>query len=886
MVNISNDMIITNSSLSQVSRELIDQRVYKSGTITIKGKPVIINGVATSFSDENYFTQDNIVFHSPITNAKITFSGNYSPANTDDSCAWELVNKNNGQPNISLMFANSSIILYNGSNILLQVPNLTFEVENQVEITVDFKNSYIVGTTDRVQTCSVFVLLNKNTYSVSTAPSSTIINFSNYTSLALGNKNAKGAPWQGNIKLADFALYENGIVTYTPSARNTFTFNKILIGDGAIPLEDNSEEVLNHIYACPITEVTRTENNVLLTTVIPGDAQLTMREIALYYTDDTGSHVFSKIENLSVRKGRELSYKLIIHVKLDINVVNTIAMPKFVVKELDNANYSSFLTVKRLYNYIVAVLERMIRMNALGVGSYEMPSMLMTKTGGVGYNRAQELYRAEDDLDILKDNYFATCDYAKLKSKLTPYSTTTFDPSNLEKHGNVNLDEGTGIANNFSNLNYITTEHFVLSDNINWTISTEITTGATGTNQCILCSGENFINQALNLYINSGKLYFTIKGIDQIILKLNNDKQYLYTRNGTTTINDTLFYVWETSDNETYSQVYTTIYRDFNSSTGIFDNEGNQITALSFFSLVLAPSVTSEIANIELNKDYKISISRTNGVCTANCTDAEGTTQTSTFNFNAPLNNFYETYFGIRYNGNNDVSNYFNGSINLYNTSLITRSVEGGSESTFTLTEYVNKSLLDYFHIPEYAYNYFEVNNLGYDGTSYLEVYDGDITGNLDRIDFNNPEGFTLCTKVSLLNTKDKVLLTKGSTQTSSTYFRLEEKDLKLVFSVFYDDATVVLTKDFSNPKIIRQYISNPINITITCKDNLYKMYRDNELLVEYFLPNPASTNINGMYLMSNNDSEDCLIHDIISIEGALEPNEIYYVNNLLDTNF
>lgn len=895
MTNISSDMIITDSSLSQVSKELIDKRIYKDGTITIVGHPTIVEGTATGFSSSNYFTQSSISFSETLRNAKVTFSGNYSPSAGLNSCAWELRNTENDS--LSLTFTQDSAVLYYETQIIAQINNLLFETENPVNISVEFTNSYPEGSEELEQNCSILMFINGKIYT-KTVVVPNPVQFNTFNSLVLGNNTSTTKPWQGNIHLADFALYENDSIVYTPSARNTFTFNKIMIGDGVYPLTDTSDTVLNHIYECPITEISRTENNILLTTTIPAGAYLNIAEIALYYTDDTGSHIFSRISGLAVRKNADLSYNLVIHVKLDINVVNTIAMPEIVVKDEDYSNFSKFTTIKQIYAYITVNLERMIRLNALGIGNYTNNEMVMTKAGGVGFNKAQTLYRMENDLALWKDNYLATCNYLKLRKSFSPYTTRLFNSENLQKHGNIILNETTGIARGFYNEGYITTSTYNLSSYNKWTFKTKIRTQSIAGTQAILCLGGDYMNQSLKLYISNGFLKVSLCQEDKIIIRnISTATNYMYLRDGTATINNTEYYKWITTENDTYPVIYTSGFKDFTTATPLYDSTGTVITGWGFSSNVTPNSyTTADLIQLDANSDYDVQLSCLNGLF--NLEVVKGAAKQSLdFTFTDAINALRTSYFGVEFNGYATLNPYA-GSIDLLNTSLtvstVSESAQENSEYTyeFVTTAYFKNNLLDYFHIPDYAFHYFRVDNLGYDGVSYLEEYDGSFEGNLDRVDFLIPEGFTLCTKVHLIDPEDKILVAKGNNATGEVYFKLEVKNQELVFSLFLDSATVVMKKDFSSLELLRKYIEDPMTITVTCDGNqyspLFKMYRNNELLSQYLLPNMSTRNIFNMYL--TNFSEDTLgkheLHDIISLSGQLSPSEIYYINNILDTNF
>ena len=248
----------------------------------------------------------------------------------------------------------------------------------------------------------------------------------------------------------------------------SFEFTHILIGDGEFPLKNNSGPILKHIYEFPVIEVVRNKNNILLTAVIDEAAYLTIKELSLYcnYADGT-KHIFSIISGIKIDKSNDLIYKLIIHVNLDINVVNTVAFPEIKVKETDYANTSDFTNVKNIYTYTVENLERMIKTNALGVGNYlnglsedvnENPflplrpygldssdygKMFELKPVGVGYNKPQTFYRFYDKLKRWKDNYNALFRYSNILNRFPKESDRlrVFDKSLLQTYGSAEVED-------------------------------------------------------------------------------------------------------------------------------------------------------------------------------------------------------------------------------------------------------------------------------------------------------------------------------------------------------------------------------------------------------------------------------------------------------------
>lgn len=243
-----------------------------------------------------------------------------------------------------------------------------------------------------------------------------------------------------------------------------FDFTHILVGDGEFPLENNSGPILNHVYNFPVELIARNRNNILLSAVIDENAFLTIKELALYcnYSDGT-KHIFSKLSGLNVKKKADLIYRLIIHVNLNLNVVNTVAFPKVIIKDVEYINTSEFTNVKDIYAYTIENLERMIKTNALGIGAYlnglskdkenasflplrpyglnidEYGKMSELKPVGVGYNQPQTFYKYYDSLKELKNSYFSLFNYSNLKAKFSkePEFYTEFDKDLVKGFGSA-----------------------------------------------------------------------------------------------------------------------------------------------------------------------------------------------------------------------------------------------------------------------------------------------------------------------------------------------------------------------------------------------------------------------------------------------------------------
>ena len=931
MTNSFNDMIITNSSLSQISRELIDQRVYENGTINISGNPVIVNGVAAGLNSNNYFYHNNLSFNESVKKVVITFSGTYRQESEDMSCAWELIGDNS--PNISLCFDGNDLKLLKGSEIISQFPNLTVNLENQIKTTVSFINVYSENNIT-AQNCVLSVVYNGEYKETSVALES-IISFSNYSTVFLGNSSNTLNPWQGNVNLADFAIYQDNIILYSSSVRNSFKFEYLLLGDGTVPLTDESEPILDHIYKCEFSnEISRTNNHILLTTTIPKNAYLNIVEIGLYYKDDTGTHIFSKIDNLLIKKSSDLTYDLIIHINLEINVVNTTIVPEIIVNTPDYIKSSDFFTVKQVHAYIAENMERIVRLNSLGIGNYkngisvdkesnnflplrplynsddtygvlsylsEIPNNGQTRPVGVGINKPQAIYRGRRDLSFCIDEFFSAKGYANLKRKLTPTSTEVFNKDAIQEHGNVNVDEN-GVATLFSNINYVESGvPFSISSEDSWNINVRFKTPlSVNSTLTILSLNGEYINQPFLLQISNGNLNLTIKGRDTIVvLDTSTNTSSVYYRKSVTVMSDTKYYRWTNGTNN----ILTTVFDNLTSSTPFYNESGVQQSNLQFSSQEDTSIYNDTIANVLVGTNYTVNISYKNSIYTVEITNETNRSILAPVTFTSyyKINNTETTYFGIQGSGTGSTSNPFaGGSIFLKDTYFETATYDKNAvliysskvNYTTTINKYAN--LLDFFYLPEYERYYYKILNLGLNQTSYLSMFNGEFTGTYDRINFmENPQGFTLCVKAFLKNSAEKMILAKRNPEAENPYFVLEQKDNKLIFTLNLNQSSIKISREISTEEF-SSFFEQPINITIVCNGNrnspVFTMYRNNEVIGTAVLPEFDERSVTWMkltnYLTENSAPKDRIIYNILSIDGAVTTEDLYAINTVLNTNF
>ena len=930
MANISNNMIISKTGLSQVSRELIDQRVYKNGTITIVGSPKVVNNLATGLSPDSFF-QQNISFDEKFRSIALKFSGTFVAQNDTENCAWELHSDSLLTQNLSLKVKNSSVSLYYGNSLITSFTELFNNINNEIEFSIIINRKEEVNEDTEevtvIEEYSAFLNWNNNTFT-KTGYLEEVINFSSYSLITLGiSSEGNSDYWEGNIYMPAFAVYQNNTLIFTPSVKNQFIFNKIMIGDGAYKLEDNSVPILNHVYSFPLTEITRTNNNVLLTTTINEEAYLTISELALYYDDEAGTHIFSLISGLNVKKGRDVGYNLIIHVKLDLNVVNTVAFPEIIVKDKDYTNFSSFTTVKQVYSYVTENLERMIKLNAMGIGQYvngttidknnqtftptrpygvsgTEGSMTDRKPVGVGYNKAQVLYRAQNNLSQYVDDFIATHCYAKTKQKFTPFSTSTFNTDSIDTFGDVSV-KSNGLISLFAVPNYVRAKN---SPDISGSWNMQIvfnTSSDIETQQAITCFTGTSSTNPFYLSISNGYCNLQINDNDLLSVTDENDNVFYYERYGSEVEYESeLYYGWNikfTRNNASpeFEKIYTKSYENITPSTQVY-NSDYEVTTLTVNDLSSQPIISSNVFPIEENSSYKFFLSYNLGEYKVKYSkDNLDFIESYTFMSPKTIGYFDTTYYGVLENGGL-ISTPFYGSIDLYNTNFNVISYENGQKEVITTnyltTTFTNLSLLDYFHIPEYSHSYFLVNNLGTPEKSNLKIYEGTLQGFYDRISFNNSNGDTLCMKVYLQNIKPKTIIAKGNMATEDYYFILKQLTNALTFTIYYSNTVITLQKEFDVTNI-RSFVENPITITVTYNGDEYspefKLYRNNELIdsvtSETQLTQPSIANMyltDRLTLEDEPETEERVISDILFFDGCLGEDDIYYINNILDTNF
>lgn len=554
-----NKMIITNSSLSKISRLLIDKRIFDSKKIEVLGSVNIINGIAGGFNKTSYLFKKGLELPATYNSFEIQCNGTYTPKNpADESCLWSSFSTDRNS-NLYLSFLNDTVTLYKNNEVIVRITNLVISETNKIQTSIKFHNI------DGINVCSISLIVGEKVYT-DTVRLEDSINFQNFTIINVGIKNTETNNfWQGNIDIPSVALSKDNIIEYTPSVKNAFRFTKVMLSDGTVPLTDDSVDLLDHVYSCEITEISRNNNNILLTANVGENIQISLREIGLYFTDDNPiddegnvkEYLFSTIKDISVLKNKKVEYNLIIHVNIDINVVNTVAFPEIVVKKGDNPHKSDFQTIKDIFTYITTNMERMIKTNALGIGQYnggpqsyfDPASMTDIKPVGVGYDYAQKWYRFLKDMSLFLDNSYATNSYGRLLHRLSNY-IKRFNPESIEVEGNTLVYED-GTISSFSINSYAkSVTPYTVPEGYEWDYKTSFSTGTdVSTHQYVVNFSNETMRQPLLLEVTNEKCQLSIGATDEVIVSNGSMTDTYYRVNSSTSINGLTFYPWYTRNN-------------------------------------------------------------------------------------------------------------------------------------------------------------------------------------------------------------------------------------------------------------------------------------------------------------------------------------------------
>lgn len=201
----------------------------------------------------------------------------------------------------------------------------------------------------------------------------------------------------------------------------------------------------------------------------------------------------------------------------------------------------------------------------------------------------------------------------------------------------------------------------------------------------------------------------------------------------------------------------------------------------------------------------------------------------------------------------------------------------------------------DFIYIPELPYNSYAFKNL--DNMANFNVLDKAFSGNeeSDSIDFNNPNGFSLCFKVSIADLHDKLFFVKRFGAVVYCSFALKNNELIFTLNTRNSQNPVVLSYVIQ-PDNHTSFTKNDVLITITAsvqEDYVnFSMYKNNELLNSSLVQSPQFLDNASNYKLYNysedtpTGDEKLYVSNIVSFTGVLSEDQLYYLTNIMDTNF
>lgn len=894
MATFSNNMIITNSSLTEISKEVIAKRTFKPDKITKVGEPQITKGYANGFSDYDYFLERNIEFAENYESITVSIEAQTDSLDTNQ-CLWRLF----GSSNLSL-YVTSSAWIIKERNTDLVILNGLDNRRQRVKVSAKFTP----------EDCTVSVTIANKIYNA-TVNLVQPLDFTLYNTLILGTDGTfNNAYWGGGIELAEVAISQDNQVIYTPSIEPNFSFKHLLISDGEYPLNDGSNPMLGHVFQCDITEITRTGNNVLLTSTIPKEDKLLIKEMGLYIEDATGTHLFSLISNLSLNKKADVSYNLIMDVKIDVNVVNTVAFPEIIIKEQDYIKYTDFKTVKDVYEYTCKTLDDMVLLNSLALGTEnerkliaeipegparnflssiyylydkQEPETLIAPTiGGLGYNLPQHKYEEQLDLDMWADNSLASQNFINIRRDFKGEGISwRFNKSLVQTTGNAEVQdsgEGTifGDAENYmdeviqtfvilsSLVRYDSNQEAIVApisafrvrDEIlvnmpassgrlspinfqpftfnRWTAELEFQTSNDLTlRQCLLNYALECEQQPLSLYIENGYCKLLLNGPTVIRIDINGTEKD-YVQREMFLVEEDVYYKWVNVEDEEEVVLLGTIQPVI--GTDVYNEEETVIGSVT--NVTEHPILNETLFQVREKAIYGVELSFNGTEYKVSYYPKNGRV-VPVLNYSSTDQIGYVTDIGLGSEYDHEItSSTFSGIIYLNTVDLNFYYYEG-TELLDSVRYFFNdpyelyqKEMTDFFHIPEYNHSAFRVNNLERED-SYLEILESTFTGTKDRIDFSSEHGFTLSVKAHLKDTEDKVILAKRDLETDDLYLVLKEEGKAIVLLLYFEDSAVELRYNM-NREELNDFIGNPVTYTVILTEDTsptLKLYRNNNLL-------------------------------------------------------
>lgn len=841
-----NRMLVSDLGLLNVNRKIINSRKFQKENITTHGEIKIVNGIAGDFSSENYFTHPITFSGSKIV---ITASGTFIPEGREQ-VVWFLANSEPTAESIAIQFNNNHILLVAGSisnssnaRTLINLKYLNFEQETKFKIIVELSP----------RKCKLIAKIGDTLYEKSTELSIPL-NLGSLNELYIGNDptGLERFYWSGSLDIANFQITENNKVLYTPSSGYILTFTKILMSDGTIPLTDSTIPVLNHVLAFDLEEITRSGNVILLTTQVDKDSKLIIKEIGLYANVDGEEFLFSYIKGLNINKSDDVPYELMFTVNLQLSFVNAVGFPdvnSFLLDPTVPALYKNFKTVQEVIAYVIPSLERIVEMNA----------------EKIGYNKSQVFYRLQQEIEQGEDCYSNIQSYTKLLNKFKLIQEIVFNPDSINIYNNIEVNS-LGEAHNFSTEDYITTG-ISINPEENWSFDYSFELTANNTNEQVIAMLEGY-EEPEDIY--AGNIYNIKSLVTGINYSSEDDKNYLFLKMQNRyydiyIVNENLTPIYLNQkyyikiDCETYSNLYN--YRVFLSTDGTNYSE--------------IYSVISESRMSDINYMYM-------GVESTYDSELE----------------------------ENIISNPLTSGI-LY---LMDWEVTSNEENwnTLEVVTHQDKNLLQYYRIPDLykeSYKTRDINN----PDCFIDILEDTETGNKDFIDFSHEDGFSLCVKVNLKNSSSPKVILAKTDLVNNPYFTLTYFNRTLAFSLYMEDQMFTVKKVVADEEL-SEYQEDSILLTITLDENkILKLYKNNELIdsfngifgtfkeaSSYFLTNhlqdevltsifenmhiPDFTTEEYVELIKSNTGK--YTENVITVQGVIDEDDLYYINNLMDTNY
>ena len=404
---------------------------------------------------------------------------------------------------------------------------------------------------------------------------------------------------------------------------------------------------------------------------------------------------------------------------------------------------------------------------------------------------------------------------------------------------------------------------------------------------------------SVRLYAEGDQLKASFKETDKLVLTKAGEDLDFY-RDGMTesSSGSGSYYGWLaeiSSGSITESIKVWTLDQYPNSQSEIIELDGNVeqvLTDYTFKSFTNGTRYTKTLsAPLVQNKKYTSNILVDSSNITVSTQIEDSTPRTDSFPISNNLEGVDSFYFGVNRALSGTLPNTaFPGTIYL---STLSGSYNGANFDTVR-EEIRTTGTKDFIYIPDLPYNSYAFKNL--DNMANFNVLDKAFSGNeeSDGIDFNNPNGFSLCVKVNMEDLHDKLFFVKRLG--TGVYCSLVLESSELIFTLN--------TQNSQNPIILSHVIQSDnhvsftrdsilITITASVQENYvnFSMYKNNELLNSSLVPNPQFLNNASNYKIYNyldtpTGNEKLYVSNIVSFTGVLSEDQLYYLTNIIDTNF